>query len=296
MTRSIAVVVNRGGGAAARAGDKLVEQIESAFATAGMTAEVHAVDGDALISTIEKLAMSGAVAVGGGDGTQGCAAAVLAKAGATQGVLPLGTRNNLARQLGIPLDLEGAVKVIAGDHPTAIDLSEVNGHIFVNNASIGLYPNMVELREAAQARGLPKWLAKVPASWTVLKNLPHHRFRLQLDDAVTPVVTPLLFVGNNIYLLEAGKVGTREAMNDGKLSVFAVAKSTRLGLVMVAARSLIGRSDPAHDFAAVGDCERLVVMSHRSRIKVALDGEVKRLTTPLKFAVRPAALSVFVPA
>ena len=296
MTRPIAVVVNRGGGAASRAGDALVEQIEAAFKAAGATADIHAVDGKDLITTIEHLAKTGVVAVGGGDGTQGCAAAVLSKAGATHGILPLGTRNNLARQLGIPLDLEGAAKVIAGGHTTAIDLSEVNGHVFINNASIGLYPTQVELRDKAQKRGLPKWLAKIPASWTVLKNLPHHRYRLQLDNAVQPVVTPLLFIGNNVYSLEPGKVGTRRAMDDGKLSVFAVAKNSRLGLITLALRALVGRSNPDTDFATIGDCERLIVSAHRSRLKVALDGEVISLSTPLKFTVRPAALKVFVPA
>ena len=294
--KSIAVVVNRGGGAAAHAGDALVEQIEAAFTAAGATADVHAVDGNDLIPTIKRLATSGSVAVGGGDGTQGCAAAVLSKAGATHGILPLGTRNNLARQLGIPLDLEGAAKTIVLGHKTAIDVCDVNGHVFVNNASIGLYPDQVELRESMQDRGLPKWVAKIPASWTVLKNLPHHRFRLTLDDEVQPVVTPLLFVGNNIYSLEPGEVGTRKAMDDGKLSVFAVAKNSRWGLVSLVLRALAGRSNADRDFAAIGDCEQLIVAANRRRIKVALDGELITLSTPLTFTVRPRALDVFVPA
>jgi diacylglycerol kinase family enzyme len=295
VTKPFAVVVNRGGGAASRAGDALVEQIEAAFAAAGLTAEVHAVDGADLTATITRLAETGAVAVGGGDGTQGCAAAILSKAGATHGVLPLGTRNNLARQLGVPLDLEGAVKVIAAGHTNKIDLSDVNGQTFVNNASIGLYPKMVEIREGVQARGLPKWLAKVPAAWTVLKNLTHRRYRLILDDAAQPVVTTLLFVGNNVYSLDPGKVGTRDALDDGKLSVFAVAKSTRLGLIGFAIRTLRGRSDAERDFAAIGTCETLIVNTARRTISIALDGEVMKLATPLKFSVRPGALSVFVP-
>ena len=295
MTATFPVVVNRGGGAAARAGNALVGQIEAAFAAAGLIADVHAVDGSDLTATIERLAKSGAVAIGGGDGTQGCAAAILSKAGATHGILPLGTRNNLARQLGISLDLDGAVKVIAAGHKATIDLSEVNGRTFINNASIGLYPKMVEIREGAQERGLPKWLAKVPAAWTVLRNLTHRRYRLILDDAAQPVVTPLLFIGNNIYSLDPGKVGTRDAMDDGKMSVFAVAKSTRLGLVGFALRTLSGRSDADRDFAAIGTCEKLVVNARRSRIPIALDGEVMKLATPLKFTIRPAALSVFMP-
>ena len=295
MIQPFPVVVNRGGGAASRAGGALVEQIEAAFATAGLTAEVHVVDGAELTETITRLASKGAVAIGGGDGTQGCAAAILSKAGATHGVLPLGTRNNLARQLGIPLDLESAVKVIADGHSKKIDLSDVNGRTFINNASIGLYPRMVEIREGVQQRGLPKWLAKLPAAWTVLKNLTHRRYRLILDDAAQPVVTPLLFVGNNVYSLDPGKVGTRDALDDGKLSVFAVAKITRLGLVGFALRTLIGKSDAERDFAAIGTCKTLTVKTRRNHISIALDGEVMKLATPLKFMIRPTALEILVP-
>jgi diacylglycerol kinase family enzyme len=292
-----AVVVNRGGGAASRAGEALVEQIENAFAASGLTADVHAVDGDALTDTIERLAQrNNAIAIGGGDGTQGSAASILARTGTAHGILPLGTRNNLARQLGIPLDLEGAVGVIAVGHTHAIDLSDVNGRTFVNNASIGLYPTLVKFREEGRKIGLPKWLANVPAAWRVLRNLGHRRYRLILDNAAQPVVTPLLFIGNNVYSLDAGKVGVRDAMDDGKLSVFAVAKSTRWGLVGLAIRTLRGKIDPARDFAALGTCETLTVITkRRRRIAVALDGEVMKLATPLSFTIRPAALSVFVP-
>jgi diacylglycerol kinase family enzyme len=291
------VVVNRGGGAASRAGEALVEQIQNAFATVGLTADVHAVDGAALTETIKRLAKAhDAIAIGGGDGTQGCAAAILARTGTKHGILPLGTRNNLARQLGIPLHLDGAVQVIAAGHTHAIDLSEVNGESFVNNASIGIYPKLVKFREQGRRRGLPKWLANLPAALRVLRNLGHRRYRLTLDNAAQPVVTPLLFIGNNVYSLDSGKVGVRDAMDDGKLSVFAVAKSTRWGLIGFAIRTLRGKSDPARDFAAIGTCATLTVSTKRRRpIPVALDGEVRKMVTPLNFTIRPGALSVFVP-
>lgn len=297
MNKPFPVVVNRGGGAASRAGDTLVDQIESAFKAAGLSADVHVVDGNALTDTIERLAIThDAIAIGGGDGTQGCAAAILARAGTAHAILPLGTRNNLARQLGIPLDLEGSVQVIAAGHTRAIDLSEVNGQSFVNNASIGIYPKLVKFREAGRRRGLPKWLANVPAAVRVLRNLGHRRYRLVLDNAAQPVVTPLLFIGNNVYSLDSGKVGSRDAMDDGKMSVFAVAKNTRWGLIGFAIRTLRGKSDPARDFAAIGTCETLTVSTkRRRRISVALDGEVHKMVTPLNFTIRLGVLSVFVP-
>lgn len=289
------VVINRAGGAAARAGAALVAQIDAAFAAAGLAADIHLVDGHSLTATIERLAPRGLVAIGGGDGTQGCAAAILSKAGAAQAILPLGTRNHLARQLGIPLDLDGAVRLIAAGHRHRIDLSAVNGRIFVNNASIGLYPKLVRLRDAGRRYGLPKWLANIPAAWMVLQGLAHRRYRLTLDESARPVVTPLLFIGNNIYSLDPGKVGTRDAMDDGKLSFYAVAKNTRLGLVGLAIRLLLGRSDPARDFAAIGTCTTATVTARRRRIMIALDGEVLRLATPLRFTMQPGAMTVIAP-
>jgi diacylglycerol kinase family enzyme len=295
VSQSVPVVVNRGGGTASRAGDALIDQIETAFAAAGLIADVHAVDGPDLIATIERLAAKGTVAIGGGDGTQGCAAAILSKTGATHAILPLGTRNNLARQLGIPLDMEGAVQLIAEGYMRQIDLAQVNGRCFVNNASIGLYPKLVKFRDQGRKRGLPKWLANIPAAWRVLRNLAHRRYRLLLDDAPQPVVTPLLFIGNNVYSLDSGKVGSRDAMDDGKMSVFAVAKNTRWGLVLFAIRTLRGKSDPARDFAAIGTCTTLVVTGRRRQLSIALDGEVFTMQTPLNFSIRRGALSVFVP-
>lgn len=292
MTDRLAVVVNKGGGAASKAGDELQGQIEQAFAAAGVTAEIHAVEGCDIVETVARLAKSGAVAVGGGDGTIGCAAESIAAAGATLGLLPLGTRNHLARQLGIPMELAEAAKVIAGGHAEKIDLSTVNDATFVNNVSIGLYPEMVRERDA---NSLPKWLANFPAAWTTLKRARHHRLRVTMDGASEVIRTPMLFVGNNIYSLDAGKVGERQTLDDGQLSVFAVARRGRLGLIGFALRALTGRADPEADFAALGVTKRLRVDAHARSIEVAIDGELKRLTTPLEFGVRPGALSVFTP-
>ncbi|MDB5715253.1 MAG: diacylglycerol kinase family lipid kinase [Sphingomonadales bacterium] len=294
MTGPLTVIVNKGGGAASRAGDALVEQIEAAFKAADLPVAVEAIAGEDIAARVEAATKTGAVVVGGGDGTLGSAAALVSKAGATLGILPLGTRNHLARELGIPMDLPGAAKIIADGHKRKIDLSSVNGHIFVNNASIGIYPAMVRARDDLQDRhGLPKWIANVPAGWQTLGNLRHHRLRLTMDGAAKPVRTPLLFVGNNVYSLDIGKVGQRDALDDGKLSVFAVSPNSRAGLIGFGLRAMIGRSNADSDFAALGVCRTMELAAHASTIEVAVDGEIIRLKTPLKFEVMPRALEVF---
>lgn len=292
MTSRIAVVVNRDGGTAKRAGAKLENQIEAAFDAAGRSIDLRLVAGRELGAEVRRLAGQGDVAVGGGDGTLGSAAQAIAKVGRTLGILPLGTRNHLARQLGIPLDLSGAAQVIADGTRHAVDLGEVNGRMFVNNASIGLYPQLVEVRDRHWA---PKWLANLPAAWTVLKRLRHHRLSITMEGKREVVRTPLLFVGNNEYSLDPGSLGQRRTLSDGKLSVFAIAGHDRIGLIATALRTVRGRADLDRDFATLGLCTMLTVNAHQRSISIALDGEVCRMATPLKFAIRPAALKVFVP-
>jgi diacylglycerol kinase family enzyme len=242
----------------------------------------------------EGAAKQGAVIVGGGDGTLGSAAALLTKAGATLGILPLGTRNHLARELGIPMDLNGAAKIIAEGHKRKIDLSSVDGHIFVNNVSIGMYPAMVRARDGLQkTHGLPKWIANIPAGWHALGSLRHHRFRLKMDGATKPIRTALLFVGNNVYSLDLGKVGHRDALDDGKLSVFAVSPNSRAGLIGFGLRAMVGKSNADSDFAALGVCKTMELSAHARTIEVAVDGEIMCLQTPLEFKVLPRALEVF---
>jgi len=292
----LTVIINKSGGAASRLGDALTDQVTAAFAAVGIEADVQLVDGRAIPKAVEAAAKTGRVAVGGGDGTQGTAAAICARAGATLGVLPLGTRNHLARQIGVPMDLPGAAKIIATGHTRRIDLSSVNGHVFVNNASIGFYPAMVRARDDLRERhGLPKWLANLPAGWATLNGLTHRRFKLVMDGAARPVSTSLLFIGNNLYSLELGKLGTRDTLDDGKLSVFAVAPNSRGGLIAFGLRALVGRTDAARDFAALGVCETLELSARKRRLDVALDGEIVELETPLRFRSQPGALAVFAP-
>jgi diacylglycerol kinase family enzyme len=285
------VVINRSGGTAARIGDKLEAQVRQAFDEAGSAVELHLVDGAQIAETIAGLAAP-VVAVGGGDGTQGSAAAQLAASGQTLAVLPLGTRNHLARQLDIPLDLPAAAKVAVQSHTQEIDLARCNERVFVNNASIGLYTRFVRARERVSA---PKWLGTIPATWFVLRRLRARPLCLLIDGKRQTLKTPLLFIGNNRYSLDRGRVGERESLTDGLLSVFAVERKRPLALVAFAARTLVGRADPERDFAALDDA-REVVVEGTGQIEVAFDGEVELIALPLKFAIQPGALSVKVPA
>lgn len=292
------VIVNRSGGSAAAAGEGLAGQVEMAFAAVGVAIELHLVDGADLADTMRSCVDAGRIVIAGGDGTVATAAQMMAGSATEIALLPLGTLNHLARDLAIPLDLNDAARLAATGEAMAIDLGEVNGHHFVNNASIGLYPSMVRGRDDRRERqGWPKWLATVPAAWSALARLPHHRLRIDMGDGAhaRPLVTPLLLVGNNHYGLEAGQVGKRTSLADGRLSVFAVAHRTRWGLIWFALRTLAGRADRDADFVMIGDCVTLTVGSSSGSIELALDGELRRLPSPLTFTIRPGALRIVAP-
>lgn len=292
MNDAIPVLVNASGGTAAARGEGLRAEIEKAFTEAGVAIDLRLLEAAEMQAGIEEAAGAAIVVVGGGDGTLGSAAEALAGTKSALGILPLGTRNHLARELGVPLDLAGAAKLIAAGTQRRIDIGRVNEAVFVNNASIGLYPDMVEEREGL---ALPKKLAALPAAVAALKRMRHRRLRLQMPGVDRQVVTPMLFVGNNRYVLEAGKLGKREALDDGVLSVYAVASRRRLALVGFALRALLGRADPRRDFAAIGDTAELRVTGPADRIHVALDGELQTLRVPLEFAIDRSALIVIAP-
>lgn len=292
MTAAVPVLINASGGAARGLGERCAGEVEGAFAAAGLKVEVRMLPGDQVCAAVAALKDRELVVVGGGDGTLGGAAGELVGGRAALGILPLGTRNHLARDLGVPMTLGAAAKLIAERPLRRIDLARVNGHAFVNNASIGLYPALVEERER---HAMPKWLATLPATLAVIRRLRHHRLRLTVDGQDRPVLTPLLFVGNNHYALDAGRIGRRTILDAGLLSIVAVAPQRRWGLAGFVVRTLIGRADRARDFAAMDDAAAFTVAAHARHIRVALDGEVMRLALPLQFAIEPKALTVVAP-
>lgn len=293
MSEPIAVIVNTSGGTAASLGDKLEATVRDAFA--GQEIDLHLVEGKAIAEAVKRVTGRPVVAIGGGDGTQGAAAAVFAHSETAQVVLPLGTRNHLAKQLGMPADLAEAAKVALEGRPQAIDLAKARAdgreRVFVNNASIGLYTRLVRERDK---RWGPKWLGTIPATWIVLRTLRARALHLTIDGKAERVVTPLLFIGNNRYSLDAGSVGERTSLSDGVLSLFVVARLSPLALIGFALRALLGRADETRDFCALAEAREVTVEGSGS-IDVAFDGEVEPMTLPLTFAIMPGALKVLVP-
>jgi diacylglycerol kinase family enzyme len=286
------VIVNAAGGAASRAEDNLRQQIEAAFAAAGQPIALELVDGEGLRAALDRHAKAPRVAVGGGDGTLATGAEAALRSGAELAVLPLGTRNHFARQLDVPLDLEGAARLAAHGRAQPVDLAEAGGQVFINNLSVGAYVDLVRAREASR---LPKLLATVPATWRTLRKLRSRLFELTLDGEAVSIRTPLLFVGNNRYEVEEGRAGERASLDDGLLSAYAVVPLSRGALIAVALRTLAGHPRMHRDFALDRTAREVRIEGPGASIEIALDGERRRFDLPLTIRIRPRALSVVAP-
>ena len=212
------------------------------------------------------------------------------------GVLPLGTLNHFAKDLGIPLAVEDAAATIAAGRTRMVDLAEVNGEIFINNSSIGIYPYMVIDRERRRAQHkLAKWMAMVPAFFRMLRHFPRRRLRISAKGFARPYRTPCLFVGNNEYGMELFTFGRRHRLDTGELWFYVVKPRTPLEFFWMVCRLCFGHLDQARDLDKF-ELAEAEIAAKTSRLPVALDGEVKIMHTPLHYRSRPRALRVFVPA
>ena len=228
---------------------------------------------------------------GGGDGTIGTVAGIAAKAGLPFGVLPLGTRNHFARDLGLPLDLDGAMQVILAGETRTVDLGEVNGRIFINNSSIGVYPRLVRMRERLRKYGLAKWTAALWALLAVLRRHPFMAVRITADGETMVRRTPFVFIGNNEYRMEGLSAARRESLNDGLLALFVMNASGRRSLLWLGWQILRGRTADLAELERFSVAEAEIEL-RRSSTHVALDGELLTVRGRLRYKVLPRALEV----
>jgi YegS/Rv2252/BmrU family lipid kinase len=236
------------------------------------------------------------IIAGGGDGTINAVASVLIDTDRTLGVLPLGTLNHFAKDLKVPLDLAEAARICLEGREATVDVGEVNGRIFINNSSLGLYPTIVRHREKQQERlGRGKWPAFIWATLSVLKRYPFLSVRLSTDEQRLIRHTPFVFVGNNEYEMESFSIGARSCIDAGHLSLYVAHRTGRLGLLRLAWRALFGGLRDEQDFDALCTKEIWIETRRPKRLRVATDGEVTIMTTPLHYRVRPGSLRVLVP-
>lgn len=276
----------------------ILHKLKSLASTLGVQCDVvRARNPEQVIEAARQAARSAyeVVIAGGGDGTINAIASELVGTGKRLGVLPLGTFNYFAREMGVPADLDAAFRTCFEGEPRSVTVGEVNGQVFLNNASIGLYPVILAVREQMYRR----WgRARLIAYWSALTAL----FRLRLNMKLTLTLngerriirTPLLFVARNATQLEEFRVPGVHCIDQDGFSVYALKAVGRLGLVRIAWRTFIGKLEPHFDFDMICTGE-MRVESRRMLRAVAFDGERVKMLAPLEFRVRQSALSILVP-
>ncbi|GAB6057409.1 diacylglycerol/lipid kinase family protein [Desulfonatronum parangueonense] len=255
------------------------------------------VAGDQIRKEIERLQEQGIemLVVGGGDGTVSTAANILANTETLLVVLPLGTKNNFCRDLGIPLESMEALRLMDTMQIKQVDLGEVNRIKFINNVSLGIYPKMVAERdEIRKKRGWRKWSAQIVAAIIALREMPN--MKLVLEDEIYNVkrFTPLVFVGNNEYQGGFDSDFHRPAINKGKLWLCMACSLGFLPLLrMIYVLSFRGIQEMEN--LEMRSVNKLIVRSRRRTLKAAIDGEIHKMSMPLQFRSLAKALRVAVP-
>ena len=292
-----AVLLNTSSGSANKS--PVRDEIEKLFAEAGINARVHELTHPRDIPARARAALKEhpeAIVAGGGDGTINGVASVLAGTPTPLAVLPLGTLNHFAKDVGIPLDLPGAVRTIADRHTKCVDVGRVNDRIFVNNSSIGVYPSLIEARERLRKQGMFKWTAFARATVEVLQREGEMTIRLEGDRTRIAARTPFVFVGNNEYLVGGLKLGERPRLDAGRLYAYFAPPVRTRHLPTLFAHALFGRALREHALQSISGKELWIDSPFTRSFQVACDGELLTLGSPLHYRSWRGALTVFAPA
>ena len=292
------IVLNAGAGSADAAATRRI--VEEGCAAAGRRHRIFVVDERATVQALAREAVERARAVGGvvvaagGDGTVNAVAQATLGSGLAFGVLPQGTFNYFSRTHGIPVGTAEALEVLLTEQPRPAQVGLVNDRIFLVNASMGLYAELLEDRESYKARyGRSRWIAFFAGLLTVMRGHRHWNLRMAWRGQERDLRTPTLFIGNNpLQLLQVG-IEHADAPENGQLAAVALKPVSVLAMPGLLVRGALGRLGSADEVLSF-PFESMTVKASRShgprRVKVATDGEIAWAEMPLLFRVSPEPL------
>jgi diacylglycerol kinase family enzyme len=296
------IVMNAGSGK--KQGDETQALIERILGAAGRPFVFRLVDNARDLADVAKHAVAdakkaGGIVVGaGGDGTLCAVAQAVYGSGCPFAVLPRGTFNYFSRDHGIPAEPAQAIALLLHARAFPVQVGFVNAQMFLVNASLGLYPTLLEDREAyKQQFGRSRLIALWSAIATLLKPHTHLRLHIDHDGDRHDIRTSTLFVGNNRLQLEQVGIDEAPMLQQNQLVALAPHAVGRFRQLLLSLRGAFGALGDADDVTSLA-FEQITVYppSRRSRaIKVATDGEVQRLRTPLVFRVGEQPLYLLKP-
>lgn len=296
--QSFHILINSKAGAVQSMGQAHIEQL---LAQSNLNIEsINIVPPKKLLKLLEKMKYSGIpVLIGGGDGTIRSCARYALNDKISFGILPFGTMNLLARDLGIPEDFETAIKYYEQSTVLKhIDVGMINDEIFLCCAGIGAMPAASVFRE--KNRSTQDYLFLPRLVHFIMKKmgqLSYNKFYIKIDEDLQKVETPALVISNNQYTSDT-RIGAdnfnRASLQDGTLGVYSIAPRNMLDRIRVMVRLAFGNW--SKDSAIRSWKAKRVELESSGHLQIlSLDGETKAMETPLRFCVKPMALSVLTP-
>lgn len=294
--REICVFINRRSGK--REGGRRAAEIEAVFRSLSLDCVIRQPRrGSEIPKAAARAVQEGfrTIVAAGGDGTVAAVAAGVAGSDCRMGVIPLGTFNYFARAHGLPETVPEAVRAIASGTVRPIDIGEVNGRVFINNASIGAYAKVLENRERVYRR----WgRSRAAAYWSVLVALVRFRARLSakvtVDGEEHSFKTPMIFVACNAFQLELFRLSGADVIRSGNLAVLVAPDCGRFGLLRFALRLALGSMYRGRDFILLSG-QDVLVETRRKGTVVARDGERGRMKAPFRFRLLRGGLDLITP-
>lgn len=264
------------------------QRLRQACKQAGIEVEKLIEIGDGLESKLRPYIDKGEkIAAIGGDGTLNAVAGLIAGSKATFVPLCGGTFNHFVKDLGVPLELDKALSGLAQAKPQLIDVGEVNGKVFLNNAGLGLYPQSLNIRSSLEAEQTNKWLAAALAG---LKTFFKFKtYKVSIDGQ--SFHSPFIFVGNNRYSADELGLLSRRKLDGAKLCVLVAKTRSRLSMIGIALLAVVGQAS-RHDEFQEFTAKQLTIAVHKKTVMVSFDGEFAKMDDPICFEIKPKALRV----
>ncbi len=295
MNKSVGVIVNAVSGTAQT--EQKITLLRQAFASHSLEPEFFLVHPGLTVAEVTQKALASGpaiIAAGGGDGTINSVASQLLNTEVALGILPLGTHNHLAQDLGIPLELEEAVRTLARGREKYIDIAQVNDRLFLNNSSIGFYSKLIGFRDDHRESGWSKTIATARAIFDVVFNYSFLNVEIEVNGVRQLHKTPLVFVGNNEYAVNGFNIGRRRSLSSGKLYIYVIKYRGKMDLIKLGIYALLQRLK-SHDQFSYYVTTSMELENRKHSLRVAVDGEIINLAPPLKYSIIPSALKVMVP-
>ncbi|QJR19111.1 diacylglycerol/lipid kinase family protein [Pelagibacterium halotolerans] len=273
------------------------DDLRAMFAEHGMEVTIDA-DPDAQLSDrIERAIHSDAdtIIAAGGDGTVTALATAIIQSDKNLAILPLGTANLLARDLGVPLDLNEAVRALRDMEPLAIDVSEVNGVIFLHKAVIGVIPELAAGREYIRGQGVGAKIGFMRYFFRRISRARRLALEITTGDGQSRVErVQAIAVASNAYDEGLGRFFHRDKLDTGLLTIY-VLRHLTVGDVFRLATGMLAGHWRDYEALDISTARTVTIRSKKPRLQLMIDGEVQSMEVPLHFSIYPRALSVLAP-